>query len=161
MFFPYLAVTLALILGGVGTISVEEYFNPPVLYYSLGLGVGITLCYILLNGHLGRREGYDIADYLAKIMLFFAAYLIMMVTVYYIEWYIDHGNIDHVSMQMQNNVSTMLLITMPFAFYHAKKSNFPVLWALFGVLQYAVMISTMSRSGILLGVIPLIIGLIY
>ena len=37
------AVTIATLLGGLGTIPAKEYFSPLSLYYTLGLGLGLLL----------------------------------------------------------------------------------------------------------------------
>ena len=37
------AVTIATLLGGLGTIPAKEYFSPLSLYYTLGLGLGLLV----------------------------------------------------------------------------------------------------------------------
>ena len=50
------AVSAALLLGGLGSISAREYFSPVALYYTLGLGVGMLLCYRLFRSRLTRAR---------------------------------------------------------------------------------------------------------
>lgn len=163
MFFPYLAIAIAVTVGGLFTISFKQYFNFTPLYYVVGLGFGMLLIYVLLNGHAGTAERkYDLTNYLTKTMLWFGGFLICMVAVYYIENFYEilNGEMD-IYMQMKNNVSTSLLITMPFAFYYSKKCKYHTVMYMFGILQYVAMFVSFARSGILCGTIMVVICALY
>lgn len=163
MFFPYLAIAIAITLGGLFTIGFKQYFNLTPLYYVVGLGFGMLLIYLLLNAHIGTAERkYDLSHSLTKTMLWFGGFLICMVMMYYIENFsqIIHGEMD-IYMQMKNNVSTSLLITMPFAFYYSKKCKYHTLMFMFGILQYAIMFITFARSGILCGTVMVVLCSLY
>lgn len=163
MFFPYLAISIAVTLGGLFTVSIKDYFALTPLYYVVGLGFGMLIIYLLINNHMGTAEKkYDLSHYLTKTMLWFGGFLVCMVAVYYIENFYDiiNGKMD-VYMQMKNNVSTSLLITMPFAFYYSKKCKYHTVMFMFGILQYIAMFVSFARSGILCGSVMVVFCIIY
>lgn len=163
MFFPYLAVAIAITFGGLFVVSPKAYFTFTALYYVVGLGFGMLLMYLLLNAHIGTAEKkYDLTKYLTTTMLWWGGFLVCMVALYYIENFSDlvNGRMD-VYMQMKNNVSTGLLITMPFAFYYSKKSKYHTAMFMFGMLQFVAMFVSFSRSGILCGSIMVVFCVIY
>ena len=53
---PLCAVSIALLAGGVGTISAKDYFRPTSLYYMLGLGVVMLLLYFLTNSSICKSS---------------------------------------------------------------------------------------------------------
>ncbi len=163
MFFPYLAVSVAITLGGLFVVSPKNYFSPTSLYYIVGLGFGMLGLYVLLNAHIATAEKkYDLTDNITKIMLWFGGFLTLMVLVHFIENIeITITNGELVSPQMSNNLSTNLLITMPFAFYYSKKCKYHTAMFMFGTLQYIAMIGTGSRGGILIGSIMFVLCVIY
>lgn len=57
--YPYIAVSAALIIGGVGVISADDYFEPIGLYYTLGLGLGQLVLYLISRSRLENERGYD------------------------------------------------------------------------------------------------------
>ena len=67
-FYPMLAVSAALLLGGIGTIAASEYFAPVSLYYVLGLGVGMTALYCVFVSRLQNERGYDRVERLSDIL---------------------------------------------------------------------------------------------
>lgn len=163
MFFPYLAVAIAITLGGLFVVSPKAYFSWTSLYYVAGLGFGMLLMYTLVNAHAGTAEKqYDLTMYLTKIMLWWGGFLVCMVATYYIENFYDlvSGRME-VYMQMKNNVTTGLLITMPFAFYYSQKSKYPTAMYMFGMLQYVAMFVSFSRSGIICGTIMVAFCILY
>lgn len=163
MFFPYLAIAIAITLGGLFVVSVKDYFSATALYYVVGLGFGMLGLYVLINAHSGTAEReYSLSDYLTNTMLWFGGFLVLMVLAHYIEnieSIITSGELAF--MQMSNNLSTNLLITMPFAFYYSKKCKYHTAMFMFGVLQYVAMVGTNSRSGILIGTIMFALCVIY
>ena len=77
-FAPLLGVSLAVTLGGLGTITVKEYFNPATLYYVLGLGFGMLGLYCLLGAQRARKRDYDL-----RRMLLFGLYLAALYAVFF------------------------------------------------------------------------------
>ena len=163
MFFPYLAISIAITLGGLFVISPKDYFSITALYYVAGLGFGMLGLYLLLNAHIGTAEReYNLSDYLTKTMLWFGGFLVLMVLAHHIE-HIESilVNNELAFMQMGNNLSTNFLITMPFAFYYSKKCKNHTAMFMFGVLQYLAMLGTDSRGGILIGSVMFALCVIY
>lgn len=163
MFYPYLAIAIAITLGGVFSIKAKDYFHLMNLYYVLGLGFGMLLSYVLLNAHIGTAtKSYDVKDYLAKTMMWLAVFILMMIVVFYVESKdVIKENYKVLYLQMGNNLSTNLLITMPFAFYLSKKCKFHTLMFSFGILQYLAILASLSRGGIIFGTIMIAFCLPY
>ena len=59
-FWGLCAISLALILGGVGHISAAEYFGGSALFYVLGLGVGMIVFYLLLKSQVDTDTSEEI-----------------------------------------------------------------------------------------------------
>ena len=66
MFFPQLAVTIALLIGGLGTISKENYLR--ALPTALVLGVGVLAVYLLYANFGKRDENTDYGLMVAKML---------------------------------------------------------------------------------------------
>jgi len=163
MFWPYAAVAFAITFGGLFSISPKDYFDVGVLYYTFGLGILMFGAYLLLNAHIRAREEYDVRDYISKTMIYFSAFLAFMVVLFYFEGSLAKLTIEEIrlAMQMRNNVSTNMLIAIPFVFYHAQKSKYSALWGAYGFGLCGVIFSTLSRGGILAGALVLVAGGVY
>ena len=61
-FYPLCAVSLALLLGGVGVIEREEYFNVSSLYFVFFLGIGMIGFYLWMRCHMISSESYDVKE---------------------------------------------------------------------------------------------------
>lgn len=155
MFFPQLAVSVALLLGGVGVCSGEEYVRalPTVLF----LGIGVLAVYVLYCTFSKQDENRDVALYFSRVMM----YVGLLVSVELITaiiradvpmsewntayWLIGWGN--------RNNVATMLVITAPLCFYLSTRYKQGWIYVGLGLFQYACLIMTFSRGGVLFGFI--------
>jgi hypothetical protein len=154
LFFPYLAVSLALVCGGAGIISVEKYFSPTALYYTLGLGFGMLAAYKIYRYSVNRNKDYDAKEYLAFLMFVAGAFAVFMVGWQYCAKVVPallgppiSYNIIERYFSMSNNVCTYILMMSPFSFYLAVRKKYGVICFVSGVLQgFAMLIST-SRSG--------------
>ena len=62
------AVSIATLLGGLGTIPAKEYFSPLSLYYTLGLGLGLLVTYVLLRSDLAAPRLYDMLQRLMQML---------------------------------------------------------------------------------------------
>lgn len=160
LFLAYLAVSIAVTLGGIGAIGASAYLKST--YYVLGLGFGMLGIYVLLNAHVSGK-GYDLKEYFTRIMLYVGLFGVFTMVFYYATNLREViGNLgDDSKLQMGNNLSTNLLITMPFAFYAAIKSKYKTLFFNFGIFQYLAMASSLSRSGILMGTVMVFICIVF
>lgn len=155
MFFPILAVAVAVTLGGAAVADAQSYFSPTNLYYVGMLGFGMLLIYVIFYNHIGTGS-FDYRSYIAKAMLYFGAFLVFMLLSVYVENLGNLLNGELPQLQMGNNLSANLLLTMPFAFYYCGKSRYPTVSFCFGLLQYLCLILSLSRGGMLFGTVMII-----
>lgn len=150
LFWPLVAVTVAVTLGGLGKITAKEYFSLMPIFFTLGLGYGMLLFYNLMNSHIRRRENYSLPDKISKIMIIMGLFCCFMILEYYGEHLgkvlSTHGLL---AFQWRNNASTFLIFALPFAFLRSIKSNHGWFWV--GMLFYGCMMITGSRGGAIVG----------
>ena len=179
----HVGVSVAVILGGMGTIGVSDYFSGSSVYYVTMLGVGLLGAYVLMRSQIRPRTDYDVREKLMTVMLItgaFAclevAYLVCRVTLEFslsFEQFDDHflsatsrsQSIDPEAiplieriLQPSNNLSTFLMILLPVTFYRTVRKN--VAYSLTSLLFLAGLFFTKSRSGLLLGGIEFVICII-
>ena len=53
-------VSIATLLGGCDVITRKQAVEPLSLYYTLGLGVGMLVLYVLFRSHLTEKRTYDL-----------------------------------------------------------------------------------------------------
>ena len=156
-FFGVLAVAIAVTLGGLFKITPAEYFDLETLYYTIGLGFGLLGAYLFVRAHTVENDRYDIFERYADMMWLISLFATFMVLEYYVK------NLDttlfaghFADIQWSNNISTTLMITMPFTLYRIKK-NLGFLALFFA--NYAAIILAGSRGGWALGTVELVICL--
>lgn len=150
----YLALSAALLLGGLFSLPAADYFSGTSLYYVLGLGLGMLLLYSLLLFGVNPREEYDTREYVAKTALYCGVFLLFMIAVQYLSdlssirdgWLFSQRKLS----SMSNNLSTSALLTMPFLFYLSRKGGFRggACFAV-GVLEAFAAVLSLSRGGII------------
>ena len=156
---PYIAVSLALILGGAGTISAQDYLKPISLYYMLGLGLGQLVLYILVCARLENGRSYDRAERLAETV--YAAGLLFVVVIFSFyahnfDRFLEKGGV--LFFKPRNYITTMLLMCMPMTCALVRRSN---LYLLGMALMYLAMVMSGSRSGLLFGSVLLLLCALY
>ena len=162
LFFPQVAVAVALIVGGAGVVSGERYLV--ALPNVLALGAGVLAVYVLARNFILKNSEVDTPTYLAKILAYIGVVVSIQLIVVVARsglpplewirayWFVGWGN--------RNNVSTYLLFTAPMCLYLSTKyKRLGVVYMLMAVLQYICLIITFSRGGILFGFIALVFGL--
>lgn len=162
MFFPQVAVTVALLMGGIGTVAAKDYMR--ALPMALVLGLGVLAVYVLYNHFLKRDGEHDIRLYFAKVMVYLGIVISLeLVTTIarsdipfeswsIVSWNLGWGN--------RNNVATYLILTAGLSLYLS--SQYRCGWAYFaiGVVQYVCIVLTFSRGGIIFGGISGIIAVV-
>ena len=165
LFYGYLAVAVALAFGGCFSISYVDLFSGSSLYYTYGLGLGLLLLYCALRPRLHSREGYDIREYVAKTAFYCAVFIVYMVAAFYI---MEHellasgatvviersgqtiSAFANALNSMSNNLSTSVLLTMPFLFYLSRKGGaMGGVYFAVGVLEEVAALLTLSRGGMI------------
>ena len=160
-FVPMLLVSIAIILGGIGFISKEEYFSGTSIYHMLGLGFGMVFIYSYFFAHIEKNEKYDITEMMTKIMVLTGALASFMVVSFYIvniEMVIESiATRSVIYMQWRNNCSTILMLSIPFAFMLAHKKPFA---SVLGFVFYFAILLTGSRGGMVFGSIEIVMCVI-
>lgn len=163
MFFPQLAVSLALILGGVGVVSGEGYLV--ALPNTLFLGVGVLGVYALARNFIRTDTDIDKTVYFAKILAYVGMVVGLQLVVavarvgappaewVHSTWDIGWGN--------RNNVATYFLFTAPMCMYLFTKHKYGVVYMLMAIFQYCCLIMTFSRGGVLFGAIAFVVGCVF
>lgn len=157
-FKPMLCVSIAILLGGFGFILPEEYFAPTSLYHMLGLGFGMLFLYSYFFAHIDVKRDYSYIDMLTKIMVLTGAFASFMVISHYIiniNDVIDRGGL--LFMQWRNNCSTILMITIPFAFMMANKKSYATV---LGFIFYFAILLTGSRGGMVFGSVEIVMCIV-
>ncbi|MBR2875512.1 MAG: O-antigen ligase family protein [Clostridia bacterium] len=158
LFLPMLFVSVAVTLGGVGVIPAKEYFAGVSLFNMLGIGFGMLLIYCLFYPRINTNDDYSLIEKLTKIMVVVGLTASFMIFAHYIiniNDVIDRSGIIY--MRWRNNTSTILMITMPFAFFMANKKSYSTI---IGFIFYLAMLLTGSRGGMVFGTIELIMCIV-
>lgn len=153
-FWGLCAVTFAVTFGGLGHITSTEYFSGTAMFYVLGLGVGMMIFYLLVKSQVDSDSPHD----LARVM-----YLVGLLASFSIFWlYISNKELIEdnwiiLTPQFGNNLSTIIMMALPFAFYYTSKRCVDVVSVI--IMMLALVLSG-SRGGLLMGAIEFMILLI-
>lgn len=154
-----LAVSLSLVLGGVGAISSAEYFSGLSLYYILGLGAGLVLLYMLMCSRLSRGRSYDVVERFAALLYGMALLAALLIALYYLKnWHSLMQNFRTPFIAYRNFCTTVMLFGMPMCCLFVRRNSIHLLGMAF---IYALMLCGGSRSAMLFGTIELMLCLGY
>lgn len=154
-----IAVTAAIMLGGVGKISAKEYFSLTSIYYMLGLGLAMIVVYVIASTYFTSNGRYDIKGIFAYVMYLICIFACAMILLHYIvniKTVIRTGSI--IEPQWRNNVSTFIMLTMPFAFYLSIERPHCIAA---GLLTMPCLLLTSSRSALLFGGVEFMLCCVY
>lgn len=155
---PYAVMSFVFALGGLGSISAEDYFNGASLYHTFGLGFGMLIMYVLLSSHLHTSKDYNLRIRVSYIMMAAGILCSFMVFFQYFMYRdIVFSEFRIIYMQWRNNVSTILMLVMPFSFYVSTR-KYPYFFL--GLIEYAALLLSGSRGGAMFGTIELALCLI-
>lgn len=159
------AVTVTVTLGGLGSITREEYFSQASLYHILGLGVAMILVYLFLKGAANVKRDYDVADKVAGAMYLgavFIAFMILRIFVAYPDvWEQGSELIDTVVRHApwRNSAAALVVMMLPFVFYYARRHH-PV-HLLSALFIYTIITLSGSRGAFVCGGIQLALCLFF
>ena len=166
-FFGQLAVMIALMLGGTGFIAREDLLSPLSLYYVLMLGIGMVFFCLLLRARFARFNIYGIFGRIAVTMYLIGLLACLIVALYTIR---DNPaepeffarvlrNLRYSEFRASNNLSTFLMLAMPFPAWYALKQHPIHIFTCF--VFYAAIIVGGSRAGVLLGAVELFLVVLF
>ena len=156
-FMAILFVSISITLGGVGFLSVKEYFNLAAFYYVFGLGFGMLIIYVILNSYLDTPRDYSLKAKFTDIMLYMGLFAVFMIFEFYLT---NIPTVIHergiIYMQWRNNISSFLIFAIPFAALKGVKKPSYILLSL---LFYISILLTGSRGGLIFGFIELLMSI--
>lgn len=144
--YGIIAVSIAVLLGGIGNFTLKEYATGA--YYVLGLGVGMLAAYYLMKSQFSVKRDYDLRERFSVVMTFLGLLCVFMIASGYCKHHLGLTKPPYILGFSRNNLSTLLMFAMPFPLFLAKKN--PYIALLTPVLYGAITIST-SRGGLLFG----------
>jgi hypothetical protein len=155
---PMAVVSVAVLLGGVGFISLKEYFSLVSIYHLVMLGFGMVLVCMYFTGSFVKERDYSFRYKIAKMMVMVIIILCFSIFEEYFSKRSELvGNLHAVPFQWRNNGSTLLMMAMPFGFYlSAKRFKYGIT----ALLAYIGLLFTGSRGGLLFGTIEFFICVI-
>lgn len=163
MFFPLLAVAYALFLGGVGTLIKEDFIR--AIPDTVMLGIGVPAVYMLYNHYLKRDKQRDVPLYFAKTMMYIGLVMCIQLIIVIAQknepiniW---HKIIWNVGWANRNGLATYLIFTAGMTMYLSTRYRQGWIFLGLSILQYACLIMTFSRGGIIFGMISGFIALIF
>ena len=150
---PMIFVSIAVVLGGVGFISKEEYFSPVSLFYILTLGFAMVVLYWMFYTYLTVRRDYSLIEKVTLIMVIAGCFASFVTIAFYLRNINEVlENRDLLYMQWRNNYSTFLMLSIPFAFLRGHKKPYSIM---LGFFFYFCILLTGSRGGLVFGAVEL------
>lgn len=155
LLYGLIAVAVAVTFGGLGSISAAEYFTGANLYYVAGLGVVMVLMHLLISSKYHDREGFNIQNHLCLVFYLIGIFGVFMLGHHFVlQWDFITENWKLPYIQWSNNLSTFLMIAMPFGFYFTRKNALHLIPT---HLMFAAMLLSGSRAPLIFGVMEYII----
>lgn len=152
-FWPMMFVSLSIILGGFGFITAQEYWAPTSLYHMAGLGFGMAFMYLLFFANIDVNKDYSLINMVTKIMVIagaFGSFIIFSFYIININKVLDIKGV--LFMQWRNNLSTFLMMVMPFPFLLASRKSYATI---LGFVYFFAILLTGSRGGMVFGAVEL------
>ena len=155
-FWPLCAVTVALLIGGVGYISKEEYFSISSLYFTVLLGVGMLFLYVWMRSHMYSTASYDLGERVLEILYFAGVFCAFSILEKVSGMLITQGEL--ISFGWCNDVCEIMIFALPVPFFFARR-RFIHFFVPF--LLYFAMVPAKSMTAIGVGIIILALGIVY
>ena len=153
------AVSVATLLGGLDTIPAKEYFSPLSLYYTLGLGLGLLVTYVLLRSDLAAPRLYDLLQRLMQMLYTLGLAMVLAIVCFYMGHWAEFSEKWEIpQILFRNFAATILVATLPAAFYMARRSRLHLSSVLLWTLA---LFFTGSRTALLFGSVMLLLGMLY
>ena len=155
-----IAVSIPVTFSGLFNISWADYFSPFSLYYTLFLGFGMVGIYLILTSYSPENSDYDRNEMFMKIMYITGLFAAFCVFFHYIKSISDFIKAPGLlTFQSSNNLSTFLMICLPFAFYYTIKAS--KLNIISAAIMFLAIIASGSGGGLLMGTVLVFVCLVY
>lgn len=148
-FSAMLFTSVAVTLGGIGTIKISNYFQAVSIFNIIGLGFGMLFIYVILSKITKSNPDYDFESYFANAMILLSLFIAFEIAKEYVlnAYRFDQG-FGVISVQWRNNASTLIMLSMPFSFYMFFRNK---LYILIPVINVVTLFLMGSRGGVLFG----------
>jgi len=157
-----LAVSVVFLTGGLGYISAAEYFALASIYHMLALGFGMLIAYIWLSSAVRETSTEELPKFVANMMVALGLIACFMVFHHYfidmLERLPGDFSLGLLQFQWRNNVSTTLMLALPFAFYKALQKP---AWLLSALAMFAAILLSGSRGGLVFGSATLMLCILF
>ncbi len=162
LFYSQLVYSVALYLGGIGTIAIANYFRIMALYAMFGVGFLQLFFLFFFSAYLTDIKK-ETVRYFAKAMVGIA---VSLSAIYLIQYVLElpifkESGFYLIYRQYKNNFGNYYLLCLPFCFYLAAKSKYGWLYFILGFVAYAIMLIMKSRGAQLFGTIMLPFSVVF
>ncbi len=155
-FWGLVAVSVALLLGGIGSISAKDYFAIGALYFVIFLGVGMTVFYLAMRVYNFSDERYDAKERLMEILYCLGLFCAFFMVEQGVRMLLCYGKLG--AYVGANDICVFVLFSLPAFFYFARRHyvHFYI-----GAFLVGCMVLTYSITGVFVGGILAVVGLFY
>ncbi|MEA4964983.1 MAG: O-antigen ligase family protein [Oscillospiraceae bacterium] len=152
-------VAAATLLGGVGRISLQTYFKPVSLYYTVGLGAVMLLVYLGVKSQSAQGCRSRMLSKFLTILYVSGLFVALLLARYYLMHLREFlATFSVQELCCRNFCATILLLALPISFQKALTRPLHLIGA---VVIYLAILLTGSRSGLLLGSLLVLLGIVY
>ena len=163
-FYGIVATSLAILLGGVGTISAAEYFNLTTLFHTVGSVLCLLFVYLICSSDYKEKKQYDLVAYFMGALFFIGILCVFTIAELILEYGIVDGKLEfHRYMAVfphRNALANLMIMVFPAPFYFVckvKNNPLKIFFFLMGGLVYIGLLFTTARTALLFGSIMLLI----
>ncbi len=157
-FYGIVATSLAILLGGLGTISAAEYFNLTTLFHTVGSVLCLLLVYFICASDYKEKKKYDLVGYFMAALFFIGILCVFTIAYLIIEYGIVDGELNFwrymTVFPHRNAVANLLIMVLPAPFYFVCKLQSKLsklFFFLMGGVLYVGLLFTTARTALLFG----------
>ncbi len=149
------ALGAALILNGI------FYSGYTIANLVLGIGIAFSFVYFYVYFYNTAEWTEKTPEYIARVLVLACAVILIQLLEMFVFDYPQNKNEFVLGWGMSNNIGGMLAMFMPACFYLAYKSRYGIAFYILGLLTFAGVVMTLSRTSVFVGGAILIACMIY
>lgn len=155
LLYALAGVAIAITFGGLGSITSAEYFTGANLYYVAGLGVGMIMMHLLVTAKYHDRDRFHVSEYVCLVFYLIGLFAVFMLVQHFaVHWQQIKISGELPQIQWSNNLSTFLMIALPFGFYFSQKN---ALHMVSTIMMLMAMLLSGSRAPLIFGVLEYVL----
>ncbi len=167
-FYGLIATSLALLLGGLGTISPADYFNPVSLFHTAGSAACVLLVYLFCVSDYKERKAYDSINFFLRALFFVGILCCFCIFDVIFKHGLTSEGLDYANYRWyfpyRNAMANLLIMTLPAPFYflcRATKWIHKLAFFIVGGIFYVSLLLTTARTALLFGSLLFLILIAY